>query len=262
MRRLSLLILMFVISLILCLPAFGEGNHAVHVGTLTGRVVFKSPGPVKNGTVFFYNVESGPPPSATKYWRVPTEAFRLDAEGRFNASLKEGVYYMGAIMRLSTEPLGPPHEGDYFLISQDKKGVPLKYTVRKDTSFDAGSITGSRPFRQSSMVRAGLTSIEGTIMDAKGAPLEGMIVFAFSTSTLAGKPLFVTERSGKDGKYRLRLAEGGTYYLKARTTYEGGPPSAAEVMGTYKDGRPVVVKTGGKAKEINIEVRKVGVPEQ
>lgn len=88
------------------------------------------------------------------------------------------------------------------------------------------------------------------------------MVFAFSTPTMVGRPLFVSERSDRDGKYLLRTHRGGNYYLRARANHGGGPPAADEVMGIYKDGKPVVIKTGQLRKGVNISVGRIGVAEQ
>lgn len=261
MRKLFLLAPVFIISVILCCSAFAdERTHEVNTGTVTGLIVVKGKGPMTGGTVFFFNEASGPPPLHTKYWRVPTDAFRVDENGRFNAILLEGKYYMGAIKRLSGEPLGPPQDGDFFFISQDEKGNPKAFAVKKNEIVDMGT-SEALPFSRETLVKEGITSIEGATLNEKGNPVEGIIVFAFSTPTMVGRPLFVSDRADKDGKYLLRLSGGGTYYLKARVNYGGGPPSASQLMGIYRDGRPITIKTGETKKGVDIKVTKVGVAE-
>jgi hypothetical protein len=262
MRRSIASVLMLMMSIFFCSAVSAGDAPEGKTGVITGRMVIKDVGPMMGGTVFFFDEADGPPPSATKYWRVPTEAFSVDNNAGFTAVLPEGKYYMGAIERLSGEPLGPPQEGDYFFISQDKKGKPKKYTVKKGITTDLGIITGAKPFKSATLVKKGITAIEGTILNEKGEPAEGMMVFAFTTPTMVGRPLFVSERSDKGGKYLLRLHRGGKYYLRARVNYGGGPPSADEVMGIYKDGKPVTVKTGQLRKGINIPVVRVGIAEK
>jgi hypothetical protein len=260
MRKLVLFVPVLIMSIILCSSAFAiKGTHEVNTGSVTGQIVVKGQGPMSGGTVFFFDEVSGPPPSATKYWRVPTHAFKVDENGKFKAVLPEGKYYMGASKKLSGEPLGPPQDGDFFFISQDEKGNPKLHAVRKNEVIDMGIISEAVPFSKKTLVREGITSIEGTILNEKGKPVEGIIVFAFSTPTMVGRPLFVSYRSDKDGKYLLRLHAGGTYYLKARVNYEGGPPSADQIMGVYRDGQPLTIKTGETKKGIDIKVTRVGV---
>jgi hypothetical protein len=262
MRKLFLTVPAIIMSLIFFSYIFAEEAHEDSTGIITGRLVIKGVGPMMGGTVFFFNEASGPPPSATKYWRVPTEVFRVDENAGFTAILPEGKYYMGAIERHTGELLGPPQEGDYFFISQDKKGKPRKYTVKKNATLDLGIISGAKPFKRTTLVKKGITAMEGSILNEKGEPAAGMLVFAFTTPTMVGRPLFVSERSDKDGKYLLRLYRGGKYYLRARANYGGGPPSADEVMGIYKDGKPISIKTGQARKGIDVTVARVGVTEQ
>jgi hypothetical protein len=262
MKRYRELLLILFAGFIFSSAVFAADAPQGRTGVITGRIVIKDVGPMMGGTVFFFNETDGPPPSATKYWRVPTEAFSIDENAGFAAVLPEGRYYMGAIERLSDEPLGPPHEGDYFFISQDKKGKPKKYTVKKDITTDLGIVSGAKPFKRASLAKKGITAIEGRILGEKGVPAEGMMVFAFSTPTMVGRPLFVSERSDKEGRYLLRVHKGGKYYLRARANYGGGPPAVDEPMGVYKDGKPIVLNTGQRKKGVDISLIRAGIAEQ
>jgi hypothetical protein len=233
----------------------------VKTGMITGQLMAKEKEMMAGGMVFFFNETSGPPPSATKYWRVPTNAFSIDENGNYNATLPEGQYYMGAIKRFSGGPLGPPQNGDIFFISQDKMGNPKLHTVKKNKTMNMGLISEAVPFNRATLITEGITSIQGTISDKSGNTLGGITVFAFTTPSMLGRPLFVSDRSDKYGKYLLRLSGGGKYYLRARADYGGGPPSADEVMGIYGKGQPITLKNGEIKKGINITVTKVGVPE-
>jgi len=55
-------------------------------------------------------------------------------------------------------------------------------------------------------------------------------VFAFTRPAVVGKPLFVSQPSDARGHFRLAIAEGGTYYLKARSNLGGGPPQTGLVI--------------------------------
>ncbi|OGW45289.1 MAG: hypothetical protein A2078_13930 [Nitrospirae bacterium GWC2_57_9] len=236
-------------------PATGDDRS----GIVMGVIGIKNGGPMMDGTVFFFDQNSGPPPSATKYWRVPTHFFPIDSEARFSAVLPEGTYYFGAIERNTGETLGPPQEGDFFFISQDEKGRPRKLTVRKGSMTDLGMVVEAVPFKRAMLARKGTTSIEGVIRDRQGKPVEGMAVIGFKSPTMMGLPVFVSERSDKGGRYLLRVDRGGTYYLRARSNYGPGFPAKGELMGVYKDGKPVSVKTSTSRKGINIEVFNFGM---
>lgn len=244
-------ILLFL--LVLCMGVTVYAEEAA-TGSLSGRVMIKDGVPMANGVVFIFSDASGPPPSFNKYWRVPDEIVKTDADGRFVANLSDGKYYIGAIKRKSGEDIGPMQEGDLFLPFHGES-VPKQYTIVSGTKTDIGTISGAIPYKKSdNKSMAGITAIEGTVTDFKGKPVENALVFAFLTPAMVGKPLFISEKTGKDGRYILKVAQGGNYYLKIRNSYGGGALKAGEIMGNYGQDKPmaVEVKTGAIAKGINI----------
>lgn len=244
----------FVVAILFCI-ATTVGAEDVKTGTISGKMKIKNGGPLANGVVFFFNEASGPSPSPEKYWRVPDEIVGTDGEGNFKAVLVEGKYYLGASKRKSGQEVGPPQEGDYFLPAMEEKGVSKTFRVDKGKVTDIGTIADAIPFSKAIIkTQNGITAIEGTITDAEGNPLERAMVFAFLTPAMVGKPLFVSERTGKDGKYLLRVNQGGDYYLKIRDVYGGGAPKVGEIMGGYGQDKPVPVaaKTGTTVKGIDI----------
>lgn len=231
---------------------FGHDDPGtVKKGTLSGQVIEKGGGPLHDGMVFFFNSAEGPAPSSTHYWRLPSEAFRIDKNGRFTAELIEGQYYLGAMKKLSGELFGPPAEGDLFFISQDEQGKPKLHSVKKQETRDLG-ILAAIPFRRSQLAKEGITSIAGVVKDADGRPMEGVLVFAFVTQSMVGRPYFVSDKTDADGRYLMRVHEGGKYFLRVRGNYGGGPPAAGEPMGVYGEREPVTVKTDEHLKGIDI----------
>ncbi len=262
MRKLFTLVLILVLPIISNTSAYSlDKAYEVRIGSIIGQIGINKGGAMSGGKVFFFSEESGPPPSAIKYWRVPTHLFSLDEKGKFEAVLPAGRYYMGASRKLSGERLGPPNEGDLFFMSQDEKGDSKLHTVLPNEVLDLGLISGAEPFSRAKISMEGVTSIAGVIMDKKGSPSEGMMVFAFPTPMMFGRPLYVSERSDAEGRYILRLYEGGIFYLSARAGYGGGPPAADEVMGVYSEGEPVIVETGKTISGVDITVSTVGLPE-
>jgi hypothetical protein len=247
-----------IYSILLLMLVCCTGNvvyaEAPKTGSIVGKVMIKDGMPMANGLVFIFNEASGAPPSFDRYWRVPDEVVKTDADGKFRAVLTEGKYYLGAIKRKLDDEIGPLQEGDVFLPFY-ANGTPIRYTVSTGTSADAGIITGAQIFSKSTLkTGAGVTAIEGLVTDSRGKPLENALVFAFTTPSMLGKPLFISEKTGKDGKYLLRLFQGGGYYLKIRNFYGGGAMKAGEIMGSYGQETPAVVevKTGEVVKGINI----------
>jgi hypothetical protein len=225
-------------------------------GRIIGTTMAMDGKPLAHGVVYFFNEASGPPPSSDRYWRVPDEIVTTDAKGMFSAVLSAGSYYMGAIKRAKSDSqeIGPPREGDLFLPLNNENGMPRIIEVQQGKTVDLGSVTGAILFRKD-LLPKNITGIAGTITDDKNRPLSGVMVFAFLTPAMVGKPLFVSEPTGKDGLYLLKVHQGGTYYLKVRNVYGGGAMKAGDILGSYGQGKPasVDVATGSVVKGIDIK---------
>ena len=250
---------LFAIFSALFLMFSSASAQEVKKGTLTGQIMIKGNGPMAGGKVFVFNDSSGPPPSRDKYWRVPDNIVRLDAEGRFSVDLPVGKYYLGAKKAMDGKDIGPPQEGDLFYAFSGEKGIPKVYNVEEGKKTDVGVIAEATPFRRELVKFSdGITAIEGVIIDDKNEPVQGALVFAYIAPSMVGRPLFASERTGKDGRYILRVHEGGSYYLRVRSLYGGGPPASGEIMGAYGMPEPVAVtvKSGEKVKDITIKVKR------
>jgi hypothetical protein len=223
-------------------------------GSISGRLMITDSSPMANAQVFIFNESSGAPPSFDRYWRVPDMVVQADSEGRFKAVLTSGRYYLGAIKRKSGDEVGPLQEGDLFLPFMDNQ-KSIIYTITNGSSADIGTISGVKLFTKSLLkTGSGVTAIEGTVMDLLGNPVENALVFAFLSPAMVGKPLFISEKTSKDGKYLLRVNTGGSYYLKIRNSYGGGAMNPGEIMGRYGEETPLAVKVspGAITKGINI----------
>ncbi|HWR59937.1 MAG TPA: carboxypeptidase-like regulatory domain-containing protein [Thermodesulfovibrionales bacterium] len=212
--------------------------------------------PLSGGSVFFFNDTAGPPPSKDRYWRVSDYSAPLDNGGNFSLELPAGKYYLGAINRISGKTnFGPPEEGDLFFGAEDENGLPKAFVIKTGEQTNLGILTGAKPFKKALVkYRDGITAIEGTVLDPDGRPVSGALVFAYTTPSMTGKPLYASERTTGDGKYILRVRSGGTYYLKSRDKYKSGMPSMGDLAGSYgqeafqtavkKPATGIYVKTG------------------
>jgi hypothetical protein len=245
---------MLFIMVIFILPGalFAEETDT---GWISGQFMIEDGAPMSDGMVVFFNDATGPPPDPDRYLRIPDEIGAIDAEGKFRVRLPSGRYYMGAVKRMSGEEIGPPQDGDYFLISRDLEGKPLSYVIEEGKSVSVGILSGAVPFKRKTAA-AGMTGISGRIVELNGQPVNGAIVFAYFTETMTGLPPFTSYKTGKDGKYFISMNEGGQYYLRVRDIYGGGPPVPGAIMGGYGEEKPaaVTVKTGEISEEINIRV--------
>lgn len=245
---------MMILSLLLTLLTGGPAAAAIPAGTLAGQIVGPDGQPLANGTVYFFSAAVGPPPAPERYWRVPDDLTQLDGEGRFAVQLLPGTYFVGAIKRQQGHEIGPPRDGDLFLTSRDAQGAPRPYTIMPGERHDAGVLTGVTVFRQATIKKTAITGIAGKVLAADGTPMAGALVFAFVTPTMIGRPLYVSDRTGKDGTYLLRVGDGGTYYLRVRDIYGGGVPTTGMLMGSYGGAtpKPVEVKAGAVTGGIDI----------
>jgi hypothetical protein len=80
------------------------------------------------------------------------------------------------------------------------------------------------------------------------------MVFAYQDPEMTGRPLFVSFKTGNDGKYILQLSEKGTYYLKSRNFYGGGRPSSGDIFGKYGGETPIAVNVNNKAVTKGIDI--------
>ena len=249
--------LIFLASVLFVLFFLIGFTHAQETGRITGKLLTKDGGmTMGGGLVHFFDAETRSIPKPDKYWRVPDEIANIDENGEFTVKLREGKYYMGAIKRTSgIKDVGPPLKGDLFFTSSDEKGSLKVYYVKKGKEINLGTISEATPYKGWS-IKDNFTSIEGRVL-VDGRPVEGALVLGYISPTMIGKPDFVSERADKDGKYILRVPEGGSYYLMARDIYGGGPPVEGAIVGVYgakKMPTAVTVKTGESTKGIDIKV--------
>jgi hypothetical protein len=248
LRSLMLMLIIFAATV----PASAEEGV---VGHLTGKWISPKIGPMSGGVALVFKEASGPPPVPERYWRVPDYIGVIDANGSFSLELEEGNYYLGTVKRFKgSEMIGPPYEGDYYFFSKNERGVAKLYKVYSGKSTSAGTIKTVKSFKRVLAKEAeGLTTIEGSVA-VEGTPVANVLVFAYLNSDMNGRPLFVSDKTGSDGKFTLRVDKGGDYYLKVRDTYGGGEPGVGAVMGFYgkESPLPVKVQSGTTQKGITI----------
>lgn len=235
-----------------------SGKGKEETGSIRGTIVLGDGSPLRRGKMVFFRAGSGPPPNPGKYLRPPDEMVDIGEDGSFLATLPAGRYHVTAIRKRGEDRIGPPSEGDELFPSPtDLQQGKRVYSVDPGRTTDIGTGVAA-PFSKRSVILDNVvTSIEGTITGADGNPVRGAIAFAFSSANAVGRPLFLSEKTGDDGKYTLRVSEGGTYYVRTRTSLKGGHPEEKEVLGVHGGERPsaVVVRTGETVRGIDIRGR-------
>jgi hypothetical protein len=219
MKKRILLLLMILLLLPLAAPA-GDTS-----GTLSGQVVNDAGVPLPGGVVSFFFTEKGSPMVGTTH-RLPDMVGRMDTAGRFSAKLVQGTYYIGALV--ITEPgrgPGPPRQGELFYFIRDAGGNLQEFDVKASETIDAGQLAGvmsKELFTEKDMI-----TVEGKLLTEDGKPFVGGIVLA-KTDMNSQRPDFVSERTGADGRFQLKLPAGVDYYLVSRERVIGRP-----TPGTY-----------------------------
>lgn len=228
-------------------------------GTVSGQILIQGKTPMINGIVFLFDKSTGPPPSRLdKYWRVPDRITTIDKSGKFLFEVLEGTYYLTAAQKDPDTDVGPPQIDEFHYFHGDDEGTSRPIIVASGARVDLGILI---PFIWSpvSIQRdKGITAVEGIVTDMKGIPVEGALVFAYLSSNISGRPIFISDKTNKNGKYLLRVHDGGTFYLKVRSVYGGGAPEAGEFLNTTEEFKPfsVSLKKDQKLQGIDLQVKK------
>ncbi len=233
-----LLALLLVTAPAYCLAA-APGFLKERMGTLSGQILIEQNKPLAGGIVSFFNTKSGPPPLMPGGGtRVPDSIARVDNDGRFNARLVPGTYYLGA--RFVAEPgkgHGPPKPGEklYFVVDEKKKFRTVTIKIREVQ--DVGKLSTLPPELVDET--GSYLTIEGTIIGPDGKPFPEAVALV-KKDPRSRRPDFVSQFADKDGRFTMLVPE-GTYYLMARQVKDDsimGQPSPGSHVGTYGVDKP------------------------
>lgn len=246
------------------LPVYCEaisetGPSPVTNATISGQIMIKDKIPMVNGKLFLFDKSKGPPPSQDKYWRVPDLISTIDEEGIFSVNVPKGTYYITAAQKNPDDEMGPPGGSEYYYFHGDAEGNPRPLIITSGAKLNLGVLTGVIVWTPDMNKRdKGVTAIEGVVIDMEGKPVEGALVFAYLSKNITGRPAFISERTDKNGKYRLRVHDGGTFYLKVRSVFGGGAPETGEFLNITEDFEPdmVTLKKDQKLQGISLKVKK------
>ncbi len=227
--------------------AGGEGS-AVEGQVVTGGEA------LAGATVAFY-LDPSTQFRGPAYMEVAT-----DGEGRFAAALSPGRYFAVVRKRSSGgERYGPLAVGDHFGYYAFNP-VPVREGERVAVGIAAVEVLRRAGWSGPSSLR---TRIGGVVRTRRGEALPGYRAFLHSRADMLGKPDFVSEDTGEDGRYEIWAEREGTYYLGARREigkarekgetvglFEGTPDHSVVIRldGSEMKGFDVVVEDGGTAR--------------
>lgn len=202
---------------------------------------------------------SGPAPDPRRYIVIPVSVTSLKPDGSFRLSAPPGRYYVGAIVRSNPESrVGPPRPGDRVFMTPDAAGKFKVVEVRAGETLDIGVQDGGWIYEGFSKTEG--PGIAGRVVSMEDKPLPGLLVFAFKDPEMSGTPIAVSERTGADGTFRLRLPSPGTVYLRVMENYGGGRPSDGGYMGVYGGGEPKALTVEGEKTVEGITIDALRLP--
>ena len=249
---------LYILLVMICFSAISVSAEEVTTDSISGKILIRDGSMLAEGVVLFFNDMIGPPPDPDKYMRVPVNIANTDDDGRFTAKLPEGKYYIGVLKHIMGIMGAPPHEGDIFFISRDETGSPKAFSVEKGKHIEVNLLSEAIPYipYEGGTSGEGITAIEGSIYDMSGNPVEYAVVFAHMTSINDGGLSFISDWTDKNGRYLLRVHQGGVYYLRVEGLHGRALNKSGVVIGD-KDidvSGGIKVETGEIERGIDIKV--------
>lgn len=251
-----------VVALLLTLfslPAHAAqgGGELSPTGELSIELLYPQSPPAVDRYLLLYDPAMGPPPDPYRYWRIPDRIIPLPREGTITLPLPSGSYWFSVAHKKEGALLGPPRNEELFYLHADEGGKASLVSIEAGKRRHLGRhrVTTWVPSRVER--EKGITAVEGVVVDPAGKPLEGMNVFASLTDYPAGKPLYISDSTDAAGRFLLRVAEGGVYYLRARGIIGGGTPSEGEYLSGSGEFSPVRVepKSGERLRGVRMVAR-------
>lgn len=239
MKKWVLLLLLIFLFIPLASQAQKPGSAEEATGAISGQLVNEEGEVLTGGVVSFFYASKGIPMVGTTH-RIPDMVGRMDSNGRFNINLLPGTYYMGAM--IITDPgrgPGPPREGEKFYFVRDEKNNLFELSVKANEVKYLGRLTGAMP--ETILAAKNMITVTGRLLVEGDKPFAGGIVLA-KADMKSQRPDFISERTGEDGRYVIKLPADKAYYLVSRQRVIGRPAPGSYV-GTY--GSNSAINAGG-----------------
>lgn len=178
------------------------------------------------------------------------------ADGGFLLDLPPGDYYLVARKRAGGGIAGPLRKGDAFgYYAANPVTVVPGRLARVAIPVTVLRLRNAPAYSGESTAAA---FVEGRILGRDGRPRRGVYAALYDNPDLLNRPVFLSDVTGDDGRYRLPVPAPGTYYLGARDSY-GGSPAPGDLYGRY-EGSPdhsLAVRDGDRLTGIDIVVEEV-----
>jgi outer membrane protein OmpA-like peptidoglycan-associated protein len=230
MKRLSILFCLMLLSFQVIPARAGlPGFMLEDMGTLSGQL-FVNDKPLTNAIIAFFPTQRGLPPISMEMRSIPEFLGQANGEGKFSIKLLAGNYFLGMLIRENNKKAGPPMPGEPFYFAAEPSGALRQFKIGNRELLEVGRVDGAKPetFKEASDT----FTIKGAVVDAQGQPYPNVLVFA-KTDMSQPRPDFISERTGEDGLFTIRLPAGRNYYLFARPNIGFAKPSSGDPMGVY-----------------------------
>ena len=252
MKRTVWLVLSALLLPVLVFAAEGQ------MGTIRGKIASPDQKPCR-GVVSLWDGSEGRTPDPRRYLIIPFSAVNLRPSCEFELQAPAGSYYVGALLRNSPGPdLGPPRMGDLVFMTPDSQGEVVKIAVAGGKTLELG--THGEGWRYEGMLAESALGVSGTVRDADGCPVPGVLVFAFADVGMTRSPLAVSGRTDENGRYQLRIDRPGQVYLRVKDDCGGGAPADGGYVGVFGGAVPVVVEVSGDALITGRDIQVFKVP--
>jgi hypothetical protein len=152
-------------------------------------------------------------------------------DGSFVIDLPPGDYYLLARKRAGGGIAGPMRKGDLFGYYPGNP-VSVRPGGYRLLSIPATALK-LRNVPSYSGKYKGAALLEGRIVGPDGMPRAGVYAALYDNPDLLNRPVFLSDVTGPDGRFRLPVPLPGVYYLGARSGY-GGAPGPGDLYGRFE----------------------------
>ncbi len=177
-------------------------------------------------------------------------------DGSFVIDLPPGDYYLLVRKRGAGGIAGPMRKGDLFGYYPGNP-VSVRSGEYRLLSILAVPLR-LRNVPPYSAQYVGAALIEGRIVGTDGKPRSGVYAALYDNPFLLNRPVFLSDVTGGDGRFRLPVPVPGVYYLGARSGY-GRAPGPGDFYGRYEGSadHSVTVRKGDHLDGIDITVNEI-----
>ncbi|AMV70789.1 hypothetical protein DBW_0387 [Desulfuromonas sp. DDH964] len=168
-------------------------------------------------------------------------AAETDAAGAYFLDLVEGDYWLVARLRQGGGESGPPQPGDAWALFPDN---PIAVAPSRVGRADFVLMGGNRPqLGRNARLASSDTGFTGSVVDASGQPVAGVIAMAYRDSDFHRMPDVTSPATQIDGHFILHVPAAGRYCLVVRSGSRG-QPVAGELYGLLGRGEDACREVG------------------